>query len=136
MTDDTINDLQTLSCLVVEDNPFTSIEICKQLTVLGIEQIIVASNGQEGLAKIDTMESPPGVILLDLRMPVMGGTEMLSRLSDRKYDGAVIIISGVDSDTLSAVEKLACESNVKLIGSMPKPSDTDELSSLLLKCID
>jgi CheY-like chemotaxis protein len=104
--------------------------------VLGIEQITAASNGQEGLEKIDSMESPPEVILLDLRMPVMGGTEMLSRLSDRKYDGAVIIVSGVDSDTLSAVEKLAHESNVRLTGSLPKPPDKNVLSDSLLKCID
>ncbi len=136
MTDITTNDLQTLSCLVVEDNPFTSIDICKQLTLLGIKQITAASNGQEGLTKIDTMESPPGVILLDLRMPVMGGTEMLSRLSDRKYDGAVIFVSGVDGDTLSAVEDLARESNVRLIGSLPKPPDKNMLFSLLLKCVD
>jgi CheY-like chemotaxis protein len=136
MTGVTNNDLHNLSCLVVEDNPFTSIDICRQLTMLGIERITAASNGQEGLEKIDNMESPPEVILLDLRMPVMGGTEMLSRLADRKYHGAVIFVSGVDRDTLSAVEKLARESNVRLIGSLPKPPDKNMLSSLLLKCVD
>jgi len=97
------NELHVLSCLVVEDNVFTSIDICNKLSALGINQIMTASNGHGGLEIIDAMETPPAVILLDLRMPVMGGTETLSRLSDRKYSGHVIIVSGVDDDTLSAV---------------------------------
>jgi YesN/AraC family two-component response regulator len=106
------------------------------LEASGIEQVTAAANGQEGLDKIDSMESPPGVILLDLRMPVMGGTEMLSRLSDRKYAGSVIIVSGVDDDVLSAVEKLAHDCNVKLAGSMSKPANQQILSNLLVKCVD
>jgi hypothetical protein len=69
-------------------------------------------------------------------MPVMGGAEMLSRLSDRKYAGTVIIISGVDDDVLSAVEKLAHESNLKLAGTMSKPPNEQILSNLLMKCVD
>jgi CheY-like chemotaxis protein len=82
------------------------------------------------------MESPPAVILLDLRMPVMGGTEMLSRLADRKYTGFIIIVSGVDEETLHAVEKLAHDHNVSLTGSLAKPPDIQALSNLLMKCID
>ena len=130
------NELHALSCLVVEDNAFTSIDICNKLSALGINQIMTASNGQEGLKIIDAMETPPAVILLDLRMPVMGGTETLSRLSDRKYSGHVIIISGVDDDTLSAVEKYAHDSNVNLTGCLSKPADEQVMSNLLSKCID
>jgi FixJ family two-component response regulator len=69
-------------------------------------------------------------------MPVMGGTEMLSRLSDRKYTGSVIVVSGVDEDTLSAVEKLAHDCNVKFMGSISKPPNEQVLSNLLVKCVD
>jgi CheY-like chemotaxis protein len=129
-------DLQALSCLVVEDNAFTSIDICNKLGALGINQIMTASNGQEGLEIIDVMETPPAVILLDLRMPVMGGTETLSRLSDRKYTGYVVIVSGVDDDTLGAVEKYARDCNVRLVGCLSKPPDEQLLSNLLSKCVD
>ena len=125
-----------LSCLVVEDNAFASIDICNKLEALGINNLITASNGQEGLEKIDNMTSPPAVILLDLRMPIMGGSEMLSRLSDRKYPGSVILVSGVDNDMLSAVEKLAHDSNVRLAGAMSKPADELALSEALLQCIE
>lgn len=96
MTGHTNNDIPVLSCLVVEDNAFATIKICKALGSLGITQITTASNGREGLETIDSMKSPPAVILLDLRMPVMGGTEMLSRLADRRYAGWIIIVSGTD----------------------------------------
>ena len=136
MTDVANNDLHTLSCLVVEDNAFTSIDICKKLSALGINQITSATNGLEGLEKIDSMEFPPEVILLDLRMPVMGGTEVLSRLSDRKYSGYVIIVTGVDDDTLCAVETYARDCNVRLMGCLSKPPDLRLLSNLLSKCVD
>ena len=130
------NKLNALNCLVVEDNVFASIDICNKLQALGVENVTTACNGLDGLDKIDKMVSPPGVILLDLRMPIMGGAEMLSRLSDRKYPGSVIIVSGVDKDTLSAVEKLAHDCNIKLAGSMTKPTNQQALSELLLQCVD
>jgi len=130
------SDLSSLGCLVVEDNAFTSIDICKSLDALGIKRVATASNGREALAKIDSMDFVPQVILLDLRMPVMGGVEMLSRLADLKYNGCVIIVSGVDEKTMQSVAELARQSNIRLTGSLPKPPDQQALSDLLAQCLD
>ena len=136
MTQDSNNLLTELSCLVVEDNPFTVITLRKALESLGIAEITSASNGQEALDVIDNMKYSPGAILLDLRMPIMGGVELLSRLSDRKYTGCVILISEIDNETQSAVEQLAKDSNINLTGRLPVPPNLHELSRLLMKCTD
>ena len=118
-----------LSVMVVEDNAFTTIVICKILNSLSISRIETVSNGRQALDKIDDFQ--PHVILLDLRMPVMGGVELLSRLADQKYPGNVILVSGVEQDTLSAVEQVARENNISILGSLHKPPQSDDLSKLL-----
>lgn len=120
-----------LSILVVEDNAFTSIIICKTLKSLGITEIETAKNGKEALEKIDRSKSPD-VILLDLRMPVMGGVELLSQLSNKNHVGNVILMSGAEEDTISSVAGLI-DSNgtVNVLGFLKKPPSTDKLAALL-----
>jgi len=120
-----------LNCLVVEDNPFTMIKLRKSLGSLGITEITSATNGQDALDVIDDIKNHPQVILLDLRMPVMGGIEFLSRLSDRKYSGSVILTSLINNETQLAVGKLAQKYNIDLIGSLSDPTHIEELSHLL-----
>lgn len=50
----------------------------------------IASNGQEGLLMAEAFL--PDVILLDLRMPVMDGAEMLARLREREWGTMRVII--------------------------------------------
>lgn len=123
--------LKTLGFLVVEDNAFTSMEICRALRKLGAFSIEVATEGREALHKLDSMSPEPPVLLVDLRMPGMGGTELLDRLAERKYPGYVIICSGVDSDTLAAVETQARDSGLNMRPSLSKPLDPQALASAL-----
>ena len=57
-----------------------------------------ASNGQEGLDL--TREFRPHIILLDLMMPIMGGTEMLTRLRAQDWGGEarVVILTNISKD--------------------------------------
>ena len=52
--------------------------------------VAVASNGFEGLRLIE--EFRPHLVLLDLRMPGMGGDEMLARLRDTEWGGDVHVV--------------------------------------------
>ena len=123
-----------LCILVVEDNVFTSIVISKLLNSLGISQIETVTDGRQALDKVGGLQ--PDVILLDLRMPVMGGVELLSRLSDQNYSGNVILMSGVDEDTLSSVELIARNDNISVLGSLQKPPNAEDLTRLLSKIIN
>ena len=48
------------------------------------------NNGQEGLHIIE--EFRPDLVLLDLRMPVMSGDEMLARLREHEWAGTIRVI--------------------------------------------
>jgi DNA-binding response OmpR family regulator len=63
------------------------------------EEVITARNGQEGLAS--ALENHPDLILLDLKMPVMGGNDMLAKLRQDAWgvDVPVIILSNLNDST-------------------------------------
>jgi len=65
--------------LVVEDEAPLAEALKLKLTNEGYE-VEVAGNGVEGLAKISTFS--PGVIILDLMMPIMDGKKMLNNLRE------------------------------------------------------
>lgn len=63
-----------------------------------------ASNGKECLRIMDQFQ--PNLLILDLRMPIMDGFEVLTHLSDRLDSFPVIVISGTGeiSDVIRAVQ--------------------------------
>jgi PAS domain S-box-containing protein len=65
--------------LVVDDNSQNRLLLNHMLAPLGFE-VLEAVNGEDGLHK--TIEFEPEVILVDLRMPVMDGFEMMRRIRD------------------------------------------------------
>ena len=131
MSDDTKRDISSLSFLVIDDNEFTRIVVTKALGALGAMGVATAANGAEALAHMESAESPPDVLLVDLRMPGMSGLELLIRLSEQGYGGAVILISGTDEETLAAARDLAKDRNVNVLGALAKPVDTQSLADLL-----
>lgn len=60
-------------------------------------EIVSAENGEDGLEKIE--ESRPDLIVVDLKMPKMGGLEFLKILKEKKYDPPIsVLISSNFSD--------------------------------------
>lgn len=99
---------QKKTVLVVEDEPFYQHTLAEKL---GIERftILTAKNGEEGLA--EALKSHPSLILLDVRMPKMGGIEMAQKLREDEWGkGAKVIILTALND-MTKVEQ-ALESDV------------------------
>lgn len=77
--------------LVIDDEDIVRRSFCDSLEDLGYEAI-GAENGQVGLDI--AIEKLPDLILTDLRMPVMGGIEVLKYCSNHLQHIPVIVISG------------------------------------------
>jgi len=77
------NDLQFLYKMKLEREGFT---------------VATASNGVDGLQIIETLR--PHIVLLDLLMPIMGGSEMLAHLRSKRWgsDVRVIILTNISKD--------------------------------------
>ena len=133
MSNNRSRQIKALSFLVVEDNAFTSIVVCETLKSLGAAVIETASTGREALDVIVASETSPDVLLVDLRMPEMGGVELIKRLAEQRYEGHVVLTSGVDERTLASVEEVARTVDVNVLGCLSKPITAAALAELLAK---
>jgi two-component system response regulator AdeR len=61
-------------------------------------QVALAANGLEGLKVIEAFM--PDLVLLDLRMPVMSGDEMLAKLREKEWgsDIRVIVLTNISKN--------------------------------------
>ena len=73
----------------------------------------------------------PHVVILDLKMPGLGGIEALQRLHDRKIETSVIILTASNQaqDAFQAV-KLGAYDYIQ------KPFKIEEIETLLEKCLE
>lgn len=83
--------------LIVEDD-YTILEMYRLKFENAKFKVFTANDGKEGLAVAE--EAKPDVILLDIRMPVMSGDEMLRdmRATDWGKDIPVIVLTNISRD--------------------------------------
>jgi DNA-binding response OmpR family regulator len=86
-----------LRAVVVEDDHDIQYLYRLKLEREGFE-VAVASNGQEGLEIIKNFR--PSIVLLDLMMPIMSGSEMLAVMRSEVWgsDARVIILTNISKD--------------------------------------
>lgn len=111
--------------LLVEDNPDD-----EKLTLRAFKKnkiansVVVAHDGQEAVDYLfDSGKPPPSIILLDLKLPKIGGLEVLKRLradARTKLVPVIILTSSNEDSDLVAGYKLGCNSYIR------KPVDFDK----------
>ena len=118
--------------LIVEDSPVMR-HVLKRIMSRSLwqkDQILEASNGAEGLVLART----PGVclVLTDIRMPVMGGLELLQRMQEdeRLRHVPVMIVTAV---TTCAAEMKARE--LGAAGYIRKPFDPDQITGEVMRVL-
>lgn len=121
MPDDPMRDPSTLSFLVVDDIEVMRNLIVRCLSDMGVTDIHTAADGESALALLASLDPPPDVFLADLRMPGIGGVEMLRQTAENGYAGAVILVSSVDEETLVVADGLAQYRDLNIAGRISKP---------------
>jgi two-component system response regulator CpxR len=92
-----VNDslLDKRTVLIVDDDADSRDILAEVLKTQGY-QSYQAENGKQALDWIEAAPPPPGLILLDLDMPVMNGREFLSRLPTLPARPIVVVLTGQD----------------------------------------
>jgi DNA-binding NtrC family response regulator len=88
--------------LVVDDERNTRTTLEEALHPLGYE-VVLASSGAEALERLT--DRGIALVLLDLKMPGMGGLDVLRRIGDERPDVTVVILTA-HGTTDSAVESM------------------------------
>jgi DNA-binding NarL/FixJ family response regulator len=84
--------------LLVEDDRGLREALRDLLRDIEFDVVGEAGNGAEGVRM--TLELDPDVVLMDLRMPVMGGLEATRRIRERRPDIPVVILTAYDDPAL------------------------------------
>jgi CheY-like chemotaxis protein len=107
--------------LVVEDEPDQRALMKEILEAFGY-QVATANNGQDALDYL--MEHIPGLIFLDITMPVMSGRELLAAMYSGTYPHLeripVVIVSAV-TDFASIGQRYNC------VAQLRKPADVESI---------
>ncbi len=78
--------------LIVDDEPFFQ-EVARELidATSGFECVGAACSGEEGIEEADRLR--PDLVLMDVRMPGIGGIEAARRMSTRGNPAVVVLVS-------------------------------------------
>ncbi len=108
---------------VVDDDAPVSRSVAKLVSVLGYKAC--AFEGAESF--LAAYDGGPGCLLVDVRMPGMGGLELIEELARRGATMPAIIMSGhAEGDT-------AHRAGTPIIGVLEKPFSVDALRQLLAR---
>jgi CheY-like chemotaxis protein len=107
--------------LLVEDDFAIRETVADVLEGEGFE-VACAANGEEALARLGDGSSQPGVILLDLMMPVMDGWAFRSaQRLDPRIAGIPVVVVSTGAGAEETLDRLAPDA------FLPKPFDLDRL---------
>ena len=119
------------SVLIVDDSAAQrayAVALCQEL---GIADIRESSNGQEALALLAALTTPPDLLIIDLEMPTMDGPELLTRLRELGVESPIIVASSREQSLLHSVKDKGVGMGLCLLGALQKPMRLDSLSNIL-----
>ncbi len=98
--------------LIIDDDEVVRASLAAYLEDSGFS-VLQAGNGQQGLQVFEAHQ--PDLVICDLRMPQMGGLELIRRISERAPQLPVIVVSGagVMSDAVEALRLGAADYLIK-----------------------
>ncbi len=106
--------------LVVEDNPVNRMLMEKIVEKMG-HTVITAENGVEGVQK--NIENKPGIILMDIQMPIMDGIEATKKIRTTHEDTVIIALTA----NANREECLRAGMN----NYLPKPTLPNDIKNML-----
>ncbi|MDD5242013.1 MAG: response regulator [Sulfuricella sp.] len=121
-----------MRALLVDDDEFLLEFLGDMLQELGMEEVLMAANGEDGLAIFNTHEPRPDLLLCDLSLPgMMDGIDFLRCLAEQRYDGGVILISGTNAALLTAFGKMIQSYGMNMWGALNKPVEKEALATII-----
>lgn len=128
--------VEKFQVLLVEDNPDDEFLALRALRRQGLENVVVAHDGEEALGYLLGVGCPagevativPAVILLDLKLPKINGIEVLRALrNDKRTESVPVIVLSSSREECD----LKCCRELGTLAYLTKPVDGKELVGVL-----
>ncbi len=94
--------MAAIRILIAEDNDLVSLTLEEQLKGLGYDVIGIARNGTEAITLANRLK--PDLIMMDIRMPEMEGTEAAARIHDQMQVPIIMLTAYADKETVRKAE--------------------------------
>jgi AmiR/NasT family two-component response regulator len=105
--------------LIAEDNDLVSLTLEEQLKGLGYDVIGIARSGAEAVNLAGRLK--PDLIMMDIRMPEMEGTEAAARIRDASPVPIIMLTAYADKETIKKAEAAGA------LAYLVKPVNENEL---------
>ena len=111
--------MAAIRILIAEDNDLVSLTLEEQLKGLGYDVIGIARTGAEAINLAGRLK--PDLIMMDIRMPEMEGTEAAARIRDQMSLPIIMLTAYADKDTIKKAEAAGA------LAYLVKPVNENEL---------
>jgi two-component system, chemotaxis family, chemotaxis protein CheY len=118
----------TLSLLAVDDDPSSAELVVRVSERCGFEAF--ATSDSRGVVEL-IRQLDPDILAVDICMPNVDALELFRLLSEDKFSGSIIIVSGQDESTLYSAARYAEELGLNRPKTMQKPLNFQDLRSWL-----
>ncbi|MCI8211121.1 response regulator [Pseudomonas sp. S25] len=120
-----------LRILLVEDHPFQLIATQILLNNLGYFLLTPALTAAEAMQAIQRSAEPYDLLLCDQCLPDGEGFDVIEQAFKAGMARYAIVLSGLDTPQLQALEQLAAKRELPLLGCLNKPLHGPDLSRLM-----
>lgn len=114
--------------LLIDDEPHLAAFVANAATMCGFDPV---ATDRDDEFRRQFVDQRPEMVALDLGMPGMDGVELLRFLSDQRFTGPVLIVSGFDRRVLESAFRLGEALDLKMVGPLEKPARLDALEEIL-----
>ena len=112
-----------VTVLVCDDSPLARESLRRALAAVpGVERVVLAASGEEALARYRS--DSPGLVLMDVRMPGLGGLEATRRLVTTHHQANIVLIT-----TAEDVDGVARAVAAGARGYLVKDASREELAA-------
>jgi CheY-like chemotaxis protein len=112
---------KSLNVMVIDNDDLQLELVSAQLENLGIEKIEMIDGGRRALAKFDTSQTKPDLLICDIQMPDIDGFEFMKAINERDFKGGLILMSGQGAHVLHTASLVAQLSKLNFLGTVAKP---------------
>lgn len=117
----------TRSVLIVDDSESQRHHAARLCRELGITAILEAADGHAALALLQSLPTPPSLLILDLEMPRMDGIELIETLQELGIHVPILLASARESALIDSVLAMG----LSVVAGLRKPLTLEGLRGAL-----
>ena len=125
-----------MTTIIIDDDPYFLKLLSRQLISIGLEDLVFHTDPTAGLSQIRANPTDTALVVCDLQMPGVDGIQIVRKLAEIGYAGALMLVSGEDARILRAAQELGMALKLNVVAALQKPVTIAQLRSAVERLQD